>query len=924
MNRAKDLIQTYLLKWYPAGPSVVAFRTIGLFIVIFAVLTSLSSVSYQGQPENNPSAALTEYMSRRGIIVDTGSIHWLGSPEGRFFKDMGHTGAVFLARSGEDLPRDFYVAKVRLTPSAKVAGAAFWNITNTPSCSEHGLWARGKIVAVACMGPEAFITMSFLDFEGEDPRLTQSLPVVEQVKNAITNYQKTGHNAGLSSAFLEFSKPQRHVDVTISAESIFVLFDEGSAVVNITAHGFEADGESSEFFDFQTQGKAISGHVAWIVDTARATELIGKEKIGWAEAKFYRIVDFFRRTFYWAAGSDYTIQSIKENMGEEGGDRETIREYLARLGDGSIKDYTPPSVEVRKELDAMKEEGKWKPVLDKIFNLRDEKSPPSLYRTFVRTDPERPYAVANLAAWDPRMVELHVVAGAVEPKAATGRAGTGMIPRDDETMLRLLAGFNGGFQALHGEFGLMQEGKVYLPPKPWAATVAILKGGRIGFGTWPGPEAGQIPKQIVSYRQNLTPLIQDSQINPYKRRWWGSSPDLNPDSPMIARSGICWTKSNNIVYSLAYSVNEMTFAETMKRAGCHYLIQLDVNAGHSGFEFSKVTGKKMTPALDRELDEQWEAEGPVKDRDDLVFRTKKFFKKMALMRFPRYLGKEPRDFFYLTLKRILPGPAIAPGPGEIEDWRTDGIPGNSFPPSFAYATVHPAGRKAVKLVRVDPKSISIAAGSAAAGGMEGGRLTFPSWMKISVAGEPGWDIVEGEKAVIFGYDEPAGRWEVSIEPWKDDIKAAYGKVIAIRIPSDAENENVPAAGVLGIGPHHFFTWAESSDNDMETMKNVLERAGVTQVVKIPARAGDSTTGAGWSFTSAQDEEAKFMPLLAEKAFSPDQPFLTFAAAPQQEPVRLFPDTDIVPPKVWNPPQVKRIRYFRPEPTPDAGVAEDGE
>jgi len=440
-------------------------------------------------------------------------------------------------------------------------------------------------------------------------------------------------------------------------------------------------------------------------------------------------------------------------------------------------------------------------------------------------------------------VELHVAAGAVEPKNKIGKAGTGMIPRDNETMTRLLAGFNGGFQALHGEFGLMQNGKVYLPPKPWAATVALLKGGKIGFGTWPGPRAGKIPPEIVSYRQNLTPLMQDSKINPYKRSWWGSSPDLNPDSPMIARSGICWTESNHILYGLAYSVNEYTFAETMKRAGCHYLIQLDVNAGHSGFEFIRVTPENETAAPAGSLDKNWEAEGKVTDGENLIFRSKKLFKKMTLMRFPRYIGKEPRDFFYITLKKNLPGPAIAPGKGEIDGWNVDAVAGNTFPPSFAYASIHIEERSVVKLVRVDPRWTAI--GVQAAGGdktaKEGALLKLPSSVKLHVSGTAQWSLEKGEPAIIFGYDQQGDEWRVMVEEWDNKYLDEFNRAFVLEIP---EEDGGPPAGAIGIGPDRFFAWAESSDNDMNTLTEALRRAGAKKIIKIPAAAGES---AGWSF-----------------------------------------------------------------------------
>lgn len=926
MEGARKFLSEYFLEWYPKAPSVVAVRIMLVFTLALVGLAFLSRVSYVGQPEGSPNRALVAHLEARGIVADEGSLHWISPPEPGIFSDLGTHRVLLLAGTKQDPLRDFYLAKVRLTPDGRVAQARLWNLSKTPFCGERGLWARGSVAAVAGTVVEGFSNVAFYDFRGEGRELTRSLSTLDKLKNAVTNYQKTGHARGTGLAFLEFGKPQDHLEIEMSDSTLVVRFDEGDLKVHVTPEGFGVDGVGgSDAFEFHPAEKAVSGHVAWIVDTARATDLIGKDKIGWAEAKFYRIADFFKRGFYGLAGGQYTVNSIREEMGDVAEDGKMLKQFFAEIKGSAVPDLTPPPVTPLVTSDVMEGEGLWQPVLDTVFNLRDKQAPPSLYRTFFRPDPERPFAHANLVAWDPRLVELHVSAGAVEPKSETGRAGTGMIPRDAETLARLLAGFNGGFQALHGEFGLMQEGKVYLPPKPWAATVAVLKGGRIGFGTWPGPEAGKIPPEIYSYRQNLTPLIMDSKINPYKRRWWGSSPDLNPDSPSIARSGICWTESNHIVYALAYSVNETTFANMMKQSGCHYLIQLDVNAGHSGFEFIRVTPEGKTPPLPKPLDGKWEAEGSVSGMEGFLFRSKKLFKNMALMRFPRYIGKEPRDFFYITLKRNLPGDPVAPGKGEAGEWAVAGLPGNAFPPSFALATLHPQERTAVKLVRMDPRwtQLEVQGVENDKPERDGALLALPSSLKVSVYGMPGWSVAEGERVILFGFDALAQEWNVEVKPWSEADGERWSRIIAVSIPPESD---APAAGAIGIGPHRFFTWAESSDGDMAALTDALERAGATEVIKIPAAAGESV---GWSFVRTGEGEAKIMPIFERQVPAPGQFLIAFAPTAKESVVRLFPDTEVVLPKVWNPPQVKRIRYFKPEPEPEdeeegAGDAEHGE
>ncbi len=107
--------------------------------------------------------------------------------------------------------------------------------------------------------------------------------------------------------------------------------------------------------------------------------------------------------------------------------------------------------------------------------------------------------------------------------------GSGSVPRDPRTMSRLVAGFNGGFQALHGEWGVFAEGTLFLPPKPWGATITALEGGRTGFGSWP-PDQASLPSDVLEFRQNLTPLVEDGVLNPYHRSFWGGTAPGGPPS----------------------------------------------------------------------------------------------------------------------------------------------------------------------------------------------------------------------------------------------------------------------------------------------------------------------------------------------------------------------------------------------------------
>ena len=106
--------------------------------------------------------------------------------------------------------------------------------------------------------------------------------------------------------------------------------------------------------------------------------------------------------------------------------------------------------------------------------------------SFVRPDRHRADVRVYVTLWDPRQIALHMEAGTVEPISATGEHGSGMVPRVPEVMDHVVAAFNGGFQAQHGEYGMQANGIEYLPPKPYAATVVEFRNGANGFGAWPG------------------------------------------------------------------------------------------------------------------------------------------------------------------------------------------------------------------------------------------------------------------------------------------------------------------------------------------------------------------------------------------------------------------------------------------------------
>ena len=103
-------------------------------------------------------------------------------------------------------------------------------------------------------------------------------------------------------------------------------------------------------------------------------------------------------------------------------------------------------------------------------------APPAFAQSFIRTDSERPDTRVYVTLWDARQVELHVVPGSQEPMGATGETGSGSVPRDPRTMSRLVAGFNGGFQALQWALSTLLLGFIVPVINNWAHIGGFIGG----------------------------------------------------------------------------------------------------------------------------------------------------------------------------------------------------------------------------------------------------------------------------------------------------------------------------------------------------------------------------------------------------------------------------------------------------------------
>jgi hypothetical protein len=481
---------------------------------------------------------------------------------------------------------------------------------------------------------------------------------------------------------------------------------------------------------------------------------------------------------------------------------------------------------------------------------------------------------------------MHMMAGTVEPLGASGETGPGIIPRTPEIMGRVVAGLNGGFQAQHGEFGMMGDGVVYLPPKPYAATVAALRDGSTGFGAWPADD--NVPDFILSYRQNLTVLVKDEKHNPYRRTWWGGTPPGQADKVHTTRSGICLTREDFVAYFYGAELSAEALAQGMIQARCKFGIHLDMNVGHTGLEFYRAAPAAELAPLGRSVQSDWEAEGPVTGLAGWNFRGRRMIRYMPLMNFPRFIHREQRDFFYLTLRHVLPG-NDPPGAGEGQHWRTRGLPQHGFPFALAITNVpldpsHP--ELMARLLKIDPRVVAVQG----AAGADDGAPAVVAFTGIARAKNDRPTLWLSRGAFSIAQDAPDG---------------GAGLFSGL---SDAETTTSAAAAVGITDDDGMLLYAETdAPESARALERLLGTMGCSSKMllahSLAPALGGTTSLDGAPVVPADTASVRLVRRSGPGAKS------------------IFEDTPVVPPEVWQPLQMRRIRYFKkPTPTPVPGTS----
>jgi hypothetical protein len=263
-------------------------------------------------------------------------------------------------------------------------------------------------------------------------------------------------------------------------------------------------------------------------------------------------------------------------------------------------------------------EGVWVPY---IYNSAGEVV---ALRTFLQPDPERPYSLAAIVAFDLTRTRLHFVLGLEEPGREGGPHGYGVIPAEDKVPGKLLAAFNGGFIAEHGAYGAMANGVMPLAGSAGLATLGIYKDGSVKVGEW---KTDLFPEEDwEAWRQNAPSIIHNGLRNPAVDTGnpfdWGANLD---GATVTLRSGVGLNEDNTVLYYFAGpKLSTPVLADAMQAVGVHNGMLLDINPTHAHFTAMRSVDGNIVPE-------------PLYEEEMNVWVD-------------RYLRQWSQDFFYVTEK----------------------------------------------------------------------------------------------------------------------------------------------------------------------------------------------------------------------------------------------------------------------------------
>ena len=287
------------------------------------------------------------------------------------------------------------------------------------------------------------------------------------------------------------------------------------------------------------------------------------------EKKIFSLNDFLKQAYH-----NYP-KNIFENNNNHG-----INDHVVKTTEAYYKNHTSFHNNDYKQLSLLvqnfyqnipsiyskpiKNEGVW----EKFF-ISSETFRPLYAKTFIRPDLKRSYVKVFIYKFDMDRLSLEFIPG--KEDCTNDECNGGMTKNQKKRVLWM---FSGGYQYVHGKYGMKYQGKIILPPKPGAATLLMNTDGSYNIIEWPKDMTDD--NTCRTFRQNEKLLIINSKISPYINKLWGYTPK-NVDPIYTVRSGLGFTKNNELVFAFGEDLSAKSLAIAMIKAGVITGMHLDMN-----------------------------------------------------------------------------------------------------------------------------------------------------------------------------------------------------------------------------------------------------------------------------------------------------------------------------------------------------------
>lgn len=160
---------------------------------------------------------------------------------------------------------------------------------------------------------------------------------------------------------------------------------------------------------------------------------------------------------------------------------------------------------------------------------------------------------------------------------------------------QLLAAFNGGFLLRAGVGGYLQDGHLVSVLRTGLASLVIDSTDAARVGVW-GQRVPVPGSHAVSVRQNLPPLVYDSQPSPRVNDIgaWGATLGGIPN---VARSALGQDAQGNLLFAGSMAILPSDLAGALVQAGAVVAMELDINPEWVQLDYARTPGGPLATGV---------------------------------------------------------------------------------------------------------------------------------------------------------------------------------------------------------------------------------------------------------------------------------------------------------------------------------------